>query len=533
MGTTEPPLRRNGLTRRELLRQGAMLGLGASALGALAACAPGGQAPQPAAPAAVAPTPSGPAGQITVAQSSDVLTLDPSKDTSPISLNVFKSIFDQLTDIRRDGSVGPLLATSWKSQDAITWEFTLVPGARFHSGEPVTVEDVLWTYQAIMADARSPVQAYTVAIEKIEKVDDRTVRFVTKYPYAPFPRQVSLISILPRATYERLGPEQFALRPVGSGPYKVVEWRKDDQLILETNAEYFGGAPAIRRVVFRPVPSESSRLAGLESGALDIVPLLPPSELQRLRRLSGIRVELVESNRNLYVGINTTTPPLDNLKLRQAIDVAIDRQAITRDLLSGLGKPVGQPVAAVTFGYDPAIPPSPYDPELARRLVRESGYRGEEILFQYPNNRYQFGNEVAQAVASALEAVGIRVKLEGMEYSAFFPLWTGKRLSGLHLFAFGPSIMDADLPLSSLYETGPSRGYWSSPEVDALIKQQRAAIDPTERQRLISRIWQISKENVPYVWLYTEIQAYGIRERVDWKPRADERLLMQEAKLRG
>lgn len=541
------------ISRRSLLRRGAVLGMSLPALSALlAACGGGDAGDSTTAPsggddatattagtdgtAVSSPTTGGgdgsPAGQLTVAQASDVLTMDPSKDTSPISLNLFKMVFDQLTDIERDGSVGPLLAATWETADAVTWDFTLVDGATFHNGDPVTVDDVVWTFQTIMADDTSPVKAYTVAIDTVEKVDDKTVRFVNKYPYAPFPRQVSLISIMPRSVYEQVGPEQFALEPVGSGPYRLAEWLKDDHLTLEANAEYWGGAPAIQTVIFRPVPQENARVAGLETGELDIVPLIPPSEIERLRQVEGLRIELVESNRNLYLGINTQTPPLDNLLLRQAIDLAIDREAICQDLLSGLGKPIGQPVAPVTFGYDPSIEPTPYDPDRARQLVQESGYGGEEILFQYPNNRYQFGNEVAQAVASALQEVGINVRLEGMEYSAFFPLWTGRQLMGLHLFAFGPSIMDADLPLNSLYESASTRGYWTSPEVDELIQQQRAAVDAEERQAIISQIWRISQENVPYVWLYNEVQAYGIRDHVDWTPRADERLLMQEAKLK-
>ncbi len=475
----------------------------------------------------------GPSGRVTVVLTSDVLTLDPSKDTSPISLNVFKNLFDQLTDIRRDGSVGPQLAESWDSKDGVTWTFRLRQDARFHDGQPVTVDDVLWTYETIRQDTRSPVRAYTAAIDKIEKVDGRTVRFTNKYPYAPFPRQVSLISILPRAAYQQMGAAQFARKPVGSGPYRLVNWVKDDRLELAANRQYFGGAPSVETVVFRPVASEASRVAGLESGDLDIVALLPPPEVPRLRGVEGIRVELVESNRNLFIGMNARSRPLDNLKLRQAIDAAIDREQICKDLLGGLGKPVGQGVAAGVFGYDPSLPATRHDPDLAKRLLAEAGLTGGvEVDMQYPSNRYAFGNEVAQAVASQLGGVGIRVRLEAMEYAAFFPLWTGKKLKGLYLFAFGPSIMDADLPLGSLYES-TSRGYWESPEIDALIRKQRAEVNEQERLKTIHRIWKVARENVPMSWLYTEIQAYGVRDHVEWKPRKDERFNMTEAKLKG
>jgi peptide/nickel transport system substrate-binding protein len=470
--------------------------------------------------------------RLVVAQPSDTLTLDPSVDTSPISLNIFKNIYDQLTDIAADGSVAPLLATEWEaSDDAKVWTFTIKPDVKFHDGATVTVDDVVWSFTKIMADEKSPVRAYLSSVEKVEAVGDNQVRFTLTEPFAPFHRQVSLISILPKKVYEEIGAGAFSQKPVGSGPFKVVTWIKDDRVELQSFEDFHGGAPEIDTVVFRPVPSESARASALASGELDIVPVLPPALIEPLKARDGIRVEQVESNRVLYLGFDVNQPVLSDLKLRQAIDHAIDREAITTQLLRGLGTPVGQVVAPVTFGYDPSIEPTAYDVDRAKQLVEESGYSGEPILFQYPNNRYAFGEEVAQAVAGYLQAVGINVDLQGMEYSAFFPLWLNKKLNGMHLFAYGPSIMDAELPLRSLYQTGPSRGYWSSAEVDELAKAQRATSDLEERKQLISQVWKLSKENVPYVILYNEIQAYGIREGVDWQPRPDERLLFGEASV--
>ena len=471
------------------------------------------------------------AGQVVVSQSSDALTLDPSLSTDPISLNVFKNVYDQLTDIAADGSVAPLLATSWtSSDDAKIWTFKILRGAKFQDGSPLTVEDVVWSYQKIIDDPKSPVRAYLTGVKKVEALGDDQIRFTLSASFAPFPRQVSLISILPEKIYKERGAD-FGKNPVGSGPYKVIEWLKDDRLVLEAFSGYHGDVPKIVRVIFRPVPAETTRASGLLSGDLDIVPILPPSLIDMLARAKGIHVEKIHSNRVLYLGFDVNNPLLKSVKLRQAIDYAINREAICHDLLRGLGTPEGQVVAPVTFGYDKEIAPTSFVPAKARQLVTESGYGGEPILFQYPTNRYAFGQEVAQAVAGYLKSVGINVQMQGMEYSAFFPLWLNKKLNGIHLFAYGPSIMDADLPLGSLYEIGPARAYWYSQEVDDLVKQQRAESDPQKRAVLIGKIWQISKENVPYVILYNEIQAYGIRDGVNWKPRPDERLIFDKATL--
>lgn len=465
---------------------------------------------------------------LVVAQSSDILTLDPSVDTSPISLNVFKNIYDQLTNIDREGNVQPQLASSWESnEDATTWTFTIEPDVTFHDGSKMTIDDIIWTYEMIMDNPSSPVATYLTMVKDVKTVGDDQVQFTLSQPFAPFDRQVSLISILPQKVYEEMGPKAFSREPVGSGPYKVLEWVKDDHLSLEAHADYWGEKPSIREVTVRPVPSESSRASGLETGELDIVPILPPSSVQRLEGSDTVDVRRVASNRVLYIGFNTENPLLTE-PLRQAADMAIDREAITQQLLGGLGEPLGQIVAPVTFGFDESIEPTPYDPEKARELVASSGYDGTPIKFQFPNNRYAFGEEVAQAVAGYLEEVGINAELEGMEYEAFFPLWTGDKLDSMHMFAYGPSIMDAELPLGSLYASG-GRGYWDTDEVDALIAKQRAETDPDERAEIIGEIWQLSKEAVPYSILYNEIQAYGVSSDVDWQPRPDERLNLSEA----
>lgn len=460
---------------------------------------------------------------LVVAQPSDILTLDPSVDTSPISLNIFKNIYDQLTNIDAEGDVKPQLATDWESNnDATEWTFTIRDNVKFSDDSKLTVDDVVWSYQSIMDNPKSPVATYLLQVKSVEKAGDNQVKFTLSEPFALFDRQVSLVSILPQAAYEAAGAQAFAQKPVGSGAYKVIKWVKDDHLELQANADYWGGAPAIHTVLVKPVPSESSRATGLATGELDIVSVLPPSSVAQLEGSDNVNIVKVASNRVLYLGFNTENPLLPK-KLRQAADMAIDRDAITKDLLGGLGKPEGQIVAPVTFGYDPSIAPTAFDPERAKQLVEESGYDGSEIPFQYPNNRYSFGVEVAEAVAGYLKNVGINVKLEGMEYSAFFPLWTGNKLNSIHLFAYGPSIMDADLPLGSVYVTG-SHGYWNNSEVDALIEKQRAQTDPDERKATISTIWKMSKEDVPVSILYNEIQAYGVNKGVQWTPRPDERI---------
>lgn len=490
----------------------ALLALGASAFGASAHAADR-------------------ASTIVVSQGSDVLTLDPMLDTSPISLNVFRNIFDALTRIAADGSVTPLLAESWTaSEDTKTWEFTIRSNAKFHNGRPITAEDVAWSFQRLASETKSPVRTYINKVKSVEVSGPNKVKFTLSEPFAPFDRQVSLISIIPKQAFEQIGQAKFAIEPVGSGPFKVVRWVKDDRVELAAFDGYWAGAPKIKTLIFKPVPSATTRAAALSSGELDVVPILPPALVDPLSNRNGLRVEKVASNKVVYLGFDVNNPLLHDLRIRQAIDLAINRNVLTSRLLRGLGKPTGQIIAPVTFGYSPDIKPTEFNPARAKELVAASGYKGDKIVLQYPNNNLAFGEEVAQAIANYLGQVGINVELQGMEYSAFFPLWANRKLNGLHLFAYGPSIMDADQIIGSLYDS-TGRVYWIDPRVQQLAQQQRGERDKDKRRALIGEILKLSKENVPYAPLYDEMHAYGIQDRVKWEPRPDERLFFQNAEI--
>lgn len=471
-------------------------------------------------------------GRIVVGQTSDVLTLDPSLDTSPIGLNVLQNIFDQLSVIEADGSVGSGLATKWGSTpDLKTWTFNIRPNVKFHDGSPLSAEDVVWTYKKIMADDKSPVKAYLGKIVSIEASGEDKVVIVLNSAWAPFPRQVSMISILPKKTYESLGAEKFAKAPIGTGPYSVVKWVKDDAVELAAFEGYWGGAPKVKTVIFRPVPAEAARSAALMSGELDIVASLPPTLIERLSSAPGLNVEKIASNRVAYLGLNLDNPALADLRIRQAIDLAIDRTAISTRLLRGLGIPQGQIPAPVTFGYDSDIKPVAYDLQRAKALLQEAGYKGEKIVFEYPNNRLALGEQVAQTIAGSLTAIGMNIELRGMEYAGWFPLWTQRKMQGLYMASFGPSIMDSDLIAQFFFETGPSRGYWDDKRANELSLAQRAEPDASKRKAMLSEIWKLNLASAAYLPLYNDVTAYGIRKSVKWTPRADERIPLKDAEI--
>ena len=186
----------------------------------------------------------------------------------------------------------------------------------------------------------------------------------------------------------------------------------------------------------------------------------------------------------------------------------------------------------MTFGYDPSIQPTAYDPAAAKEALAKSGYAGEPVVMQYPNNNVASNDAVAQAVVGYLQAVGINAQLQGMEYTAFFPLWLGRKLNEMHMFSYGPTNLDADLPLTSLYETGRTRGYWENEETVKLARAQRATADEAKRKELISQIWKQTKDEVIYSLLYNETHVWGVGPRIEVAPRADGLVRLREISLK-
>lgn len=458
---------------------------------------------------------------IVVALPGDIPGLDPSKDTSPIGFNYRLNVFDALTELQRDGQMNPRLAESWTfSPDLKEWTFKLRKGVKFHDGSPFSADDVVFTINRIKADATTPVRTFIRLVDKVEKVDDHTVKFSLIQPYGIFHRQISYVNLMSKTYFEKVGDQGYATKPVGTGPYKLVRWAKDDRMELEANAGYWRGAPAIKKATYRPIPAESSRSAALLSGEVDVVPALPPSLIEQLKSAPGLDVNVAPGFRVIFAAFNPNKPPLDNPAIREAIDIAIDRSAITDKLLRGLGKPTGIMVPPMNIGYDASFKPAPYDPQRAKKLVADAGYKGEVISIQYPNNNIVMANEVVQAMAGYMTAAGLKVEIKPMEFTAFFPLWLQSKLDSMYFFAFGSSQYHAETVLTTMYEAG-SHAYKVDMEIDALLKKQRTITDLAEQKKVIAEAFRKSNHNRYHLPLYDEMQAYGAKKATGYSPWPD------------
>jgi peptide/nickel transport system substrate-binding protein len=447
-------------------------------------------------------------------------SLNPIYDTGLAALNVFYNIFDQLATIDATGAVAPRLAESWVANDTLDeWTFTLREGASFHDGTPVTAADVIFTFETAMNDSTSRLGGYLTTIESIVAPDDFTVVFSLNQPFAPFDRQVTLVPIVSATAYEAMGAEAFARNPVGSGPYDFVEWHGSDLIELTRFDDYWGDQGTFETVIFQPVPDETTRANSVQSGDVDIA-LLGPSSVAGVEAGGVVDIISQQSNRILYLGFNSSHPVLGDPEVREAIDMAIDRATLSERLMNGAVEPTGQLVAPVSFGYDPDLPAQSYDPDGAVSALTAAGYDGAPVPLAYPSSGLPQIDQIAQVVAYFLEEVGINVTLQQTEQSTYSGAWFASEMEGMYLYAFAPTVMDADLPFSMLLRSG-GQGYTFDDRIDALLDAEVGESDDAVRADLLSQISAIVDDQTIYAPLFTDTYTYGVTQGLEWSPRPD------------
>ena len=458
--------------------------------------------------------------KVTAALYGEPDSLDPIYDTNIPALNIYYAIFDRLATIDAKGDIVPNLATAWKSNaDQTEWTFDLEKGAKCHDGNPMDGSDVVFTYKTAMTEPTSRLGGYLGLVKTVEAVSPTEVKFELKSPFAPWPRQTALVSIVCQEAYEKIGKEAFGRSPVGSGPYEFVSWSAGDAITLKRAENHVGTPGKFATVVFKPVPDETTRANSVQSGDLDVA-LLGPSQVPAVKAGGAVDVVDQPANRVVYLGFDGAFPFLGDEKFRKAIDLAFDRKLLSDNLLNGAVAPTAQLIAPVTFGYDPDLKPTQPDAEKAKALVNEAGYDGTPILLSYPTTGLPQVDQVAQAIAYFLDQVGIKVQLDPQEQNTYFQAWYKRDLKGLYIFAFAPSVMDANLPLEMLLKTG-GQGYIHDPRIDELLAAQIGESDAEKRAELLGEISTISYDKTLYAPLFTDTYTYGVAKGLDWTPRPD------------
>jgi peptide/nickel transport system substrate-binding protein len=506
-------------------------------------------AAQPAATAAPAakPAESKPAAgtadteaKIVASQATDADTLHPILISSTNSEMIARLIMEGLyeTDPTTTKPV-PLIAESFSNPDPKTWEFKLRKGVKFHNGEPVTVQDVAYSYEVAVADPKTRLTVAKANIEGTEIVDDSTIRVKTKTIYPAFlDNLASDVRIIPANYAKQVGTDGFNLKPIGSGPYKFVEWVKDDHLTLVRNDDYWGEKPKIKEIVWKPIPDAATRVAALETGQSDVIVHLPPTEAQRLEGHKELTVTKVPSMRTIYIGMNTGTgkaeavdEPLKNVKVRHAIQRAIDYDAIIRDVLKGDGIRVASTLVSANWAFDKDLKPVEYNPEEAKRLLAEAGYPdGITVDFDVPSGRYLLDREVGEAVAGQLAKVGIKTNLMIQEWGAFYDKYLGLKDKGIYLLGVGKNIY-ADDHFFTYYHSKGRGFYFSDQEVDGLIDKALSTLDENVRMDAFKQLQRVLIDKAHWAYLYQQMDIYGVRNRLQFEPTPDEWMHLEKSQV--
>lgn len=469
-----------------------------------------------------------------VAVSIDASSMNPWLSTNITDKNVVSHLFDTLLARDLDMTIQPNVATSWQALDDTTWEFTLRDDVEFTNGQPLTAEDVAYTVEHFRdPELNAPSIAQFAPIASVEAVDATTVRFTTSEPFPALPAVLTEFWIVPEGYTTEVGGQGLGQDPVGSGPYLLEEWVRDDHILLRANSDWWGGAPQVPFVEFRIVPDQNTRIAQMQTGEADLVASVPAEAAQVLERVDGVEVLQAPNPRAYFLGFNQRLDtPLQDARVRQAVNYAINVDEILEFIFDGKGSPLATLVTPQQFGYDPTVEPFGYDPDRARALLAEAGYPdGFSIRMEAPQARYPKDAEVAQAIAAQLGQVGIDVELDIQEWGTYIGQFRAEDGPPIYFLGWSIPTFDPDSILTPLLTEGVTYSRFVDDELASLIDRARSTVDGEARSELYGRIQSRMKELAPMAFLYQLDELYAVRDRLDWQPRADERIYLWNASL--
>ena len=474
------------------------------------------------------------ARDLVIGQGTDVSHLDPHYSTSASDVNVFFNLYDNL--VLRDEQLNftPGLATSWKLIDDKTWQFKLREGVVFHNGDPCTADDVKFSLERAIADnPRTSVYAALNTMERVDILDPLTINLVTKNPDPLLPTRLSYYGgmIIPKQYFDKVGMEGFRKAPVGTGPIKFVEWKKDERLIFEAHKRYWRNPLPYDKVIYKPYPETATRIAALLAGEVDFITAVPPDQVEVIDKSGTARVEGA-----LYAGffsytVNVKIPPLDNKLVRQAMHYALDRQAIVKKLWRGRGVVPNDAYPNVDkIGYDAKKSPFEFNPKKAKELLAQAGYKGEEIKLESAVGYLSNDKQLTETVAAMLQDVGINAKVQLLEYSVRAQKVRQKTIEGLLLGDPTSTLLDPDGMFWRLMQPGGLIDYWRHPEWDRLMGEARILQDQQKRDEYYKKAASIFLDEVPVLLVLQPEKTFALKKDLQWKARSDEIVVVYDIK---
>jgi peptide/nickel transport system substrate-binding protein len=487
------------------------------------------------------------------AAQNDILTLDPHSQNHATTNSILQHTYEGLTRYTKDYKVEPCLATSWKQLSATHWRFSLRKGVKFHDGSPFTADDVLFSFDRIR-QPQGTMQIYVTGIKEVKKIDDHTVDMITDGPIPILLRNIIDFRIMSKAWAEKNNSQNvqdyakkqeiYASRNTnGTGPYMIKSWEPDKQIVFAHHKGWWDKLDGnVTDVVYSPIKSDATRVSALLAGDVDLVTDLPVQDVERLRKSPSTKVLDGHEVRTIFIGMDQHNDelkysdvkgknPFKDVRVRQALNMAVDREAIRRVVMRGLSIPAAIMVAPGVHGHSKDIDRAmKYDPNGAKKLLAEAGYpNGFEFTLDCPNNRYVNDERICQALVGMWAKAGVRVKLNAMPFANFIPKILNFD-SSAYLLGWGVATFDALYTLQSLVRTKTTGadgnfnlGRVSDPKLDNTIDAIKIATDPKARDALLREALVKTRDMHYYVPLHHQLRPWAMKKNVTTVHSADDR----------
>jgi peptide/nickel transport system substrate-binding protein len=508
------------ISRREFVRFAGLLGLS------------GATVPTTGVMPARAQTAAKPTGEITIVQGVDAESLDPMVTTNAGSRSMMLGMFDTLIWLDETLTPQPSLALSWSHPNEATWRLRLRQGVRFHDGSPFNADTAKFSIDRFFdPDTKNPQAGdFRSAFKETRVVDEHTIDVVTNGPYPAFPNAQFTIIMMSPSSVKAAGAE-VAKKPVGTGQYRFVEWVPGERLVMEANPDYWGPKARVQRLVWKPIAEASTRIVALRTGQADLIANVPPQlagQLAepdlRLERVPGIIVTVM---------FNLAVKPFDQLKVRQAVNHAVNVDEIVQFVLGGAATRLASATKPGMLGHDPELRPYSYDPAQARKLLAEAGYpNGFEAVLDAPNGRYLNDKAVAEAVAGQLAKVGVTVKVNIPDYPTLVRKIV-KKESQFYLIGTVEPATEIAFPRAFRPAGVFNQGYQNT-EVQELMERANRTLDRAERDRMFRQVNRQVQRDCPWLFLYAQQDTFGLRARLQgFQTRSDAYVIVRNFWLKS
>ncbi|AOM81467.1 glutathione ABC transporter substrate-binding protein [Salisediminibacterium beveridgei] len=471
---------------------------------------------------------------LVIATLSDADSLDAHGSNDVPSSNIQVNMYETLLNQTEDGELEPLLATDWEAVEEDLWEFTLREDVTFHDGSEFNAEAVKANFDRVMdPDVGSPRAFLYDAVEEVIVVDDYTVQFQTEFPFAPLPAHIAHSGggIMSKeaidADYEAMADggqpgDYINENPSGTGFFQFESWTPGDNVVLNKNEDYWGDEAKVDSVTFRVVPEDLTRIGELETGSAHIIFPVSPSDTSRVDMTDGVSLYEQESLSLAYIGFNMESEPFDDVRVRQAVSMAINKDDIITGVMEGTATPAVGPIGEQVFGFSDDVEGLPYDPDEARELLAEAGYEdGFETTIWTNDSRERM--DIAELVQDQLSEIGVDVEIEVLEWGAYLDE-TAEGNHDMFILGWVTVTADADYGMYALFHSSQqgapgNRSFMANDELDEVLDEARRESDPDTRSALYEDAMEILVEEAPMLYLYHSSYLVGIRDEVEgfWK----------------